>query len=642
MELVYAADTVTPIGSPLMKSTNSMKQQQSLTHESVSSFNKQRLLEEVNAIDEQIKAFEDADTDYGQSPDVDSLAESPNGDIFDWAVQEFSKRASTSPSIGLPSPSTSSDASPATPVAELPAPSSNDTPATPSIDAVSLMNETYWKQKLWDLEERVSTCEFEKRNFQAANEALMLEVSQARKIKDYLDEDYKQLLEAFGDLDREKEKLKRQVHLIMKKDEVRSFLSQEHLFKKHCSNGTVKVRSVYLSNDLKRLVWKAPNGAAKAHQHIAIANIRQLQEGRQSQIFKKIDGTKSVVADLSFSIVTDQRTLDLEAETPALKDVFLRSLNALVNDSLGDLSAERSLSGLSRSDSMNEKSLVSSIVKDSIELTREISNLKTENTQFRAEIITLSNEKKLAAEFFEAERTRLKALNKVLEDQLLTLQRQIRSSTTSNGDEIQRLTEELAAEKEAHFKTVESFKKEMIRKESAVNTTRLAHRALVNKFSHLQLAKDTLMAELQAEKTKGLKALQEIEAQREQDAQAREVLQMQIEELNQTISDMASQHEREKQEWLSSHEDLSNMETAFAQMVNKQVKEIEEKEVTILNLHEEIKTLKLLAQQQAATASSETAYSFQRTLQDVRLENSKLLNRVKSLEKELRGRAAAP
>jgi hypothetical protein len=76
--------------------------------------------------------------------------------------------------------------------------------------------------------------------------------------------------------------------------------------------GQPKHKHVFLFENGKRLCWKEP-GSGKAKSYILIKDIQRITNGRETKKFKRFPAQTELQVQLSFSICTNKRTLDLEA-----------------------------------------------------------------------------------------------------------------------------------------------------------------------------------------------------------------------------------------------------------------------------------------------------------------------------------------
>ena len=99
--------------------------------------------------------------------------------------------------------------------------------------------------------------------------------------------------------------------------EYRPLLSGD-IFIKYASNTTFGVvasaqpRFVWLSEDRSRICWRAVAATAAAPSHIEVADILEVREGRNTAAFERFPKGEEFGA-VSFSVITERRTLDLEA-----------------------------------------------------------------------------------------------------------------------------------------------------------------------------------------------------------------------------------------------------------------------------------------------------------------------------------------
>ena len=115
------------------------------------------------------------------------------------------------------------------------------------------------------------------------------------------------------------------------KEYIKAFkeLSLGTTFLKYGSMGQPKNRHVFLFENGKRLCWKDPGGN-KAKSYITIKDIIEITDGRDTKKFKRFKATSEMQMQLSFSIHTKKRTLDLESANAQEKNDFLLYLHVIM------------------------------------------------------------------------------------------------------------------------------------------------------------------------------------------------------------------------------------------------------------------------------------------------------------------------
>lgn len=108
--------------------------------------------------------------------------------------------------------------------------------------------------------------------------------------------------------------MRNQIKQQMTQEYIKAFkeLSLGTTFLKYGALGQPKQRHVFLFENGKRLCWKDPGGN-KAKSFIMIKDIQKITNGRETKKFKRFHASSDLQIQLSFSIHTNKRTLDLEA-----------------------------------------------------------------------------------------------------------------------------------------------------------------------------------------------------------------------------------------------------------------------------------------------------------------------------------------
>ena len=103
-------------------------------------------------------------------------------------------------------------------------------------------------------------------------------------------------------------------------------------FLKYGALGPPKQRHVFLQENGKRLGWKDPGATStKKSRVIILREITAIIDGRETKKFKRYKaGSTRHQEELSFSIVTKKRTLDLEAAHLEDKVQFMSNLQIIM------------------------------------------------------------------------------------------------------------------------------------------------------------------------------------------------------------------------------------------------------------------------------------------------------------------------
>ena len=131
------------------------------------------------------------------------------------------------------------------------------------------------------------------------------------------------------DTDFEEEEEKSEMSLLS----ATSYLSSENIsFVKHGRRGRPKPRAFWLDDtdsDSWYIRWceLGQRRTRKSKRCVCIDDIVDIQNGRRTDVFSRSKGGNS---DSSFSIITKERTVDLEAETKVLRDRWTRALRVVL------------------------------------------------------------------------------------------------------------------------------------------------------------------------------------------------------------------------------------------------------------------------------------------------------------------------
>eukprot|EP00698_Gefionella_okellyi_P000734 TRINITY_DN10667_c0_g1_i1.p1 TRINITY_DN10667_c0_g1~~TRINITY_DN10667_c0_g1_i1.p1 ORF type:complete len:415 (-),score=90.24 TRINITY_DN10667_c0_g1_i1:108-1352(-) len=107
------------------------------------------------------------------------------------------------------------------------------------------------------------------------------------------------------------------------------------VMRKHGRKGRPHSRFMYLSHDLMHLSWsrtrRLPLEGQPADRRIRIADVRDVLDGQQTEVFRRT-GRRSM-SDRCFSIVTTQRTVDLEAPDAQTRELWSSTMRAILRAS---------------------------------------------------------------------------------------------------------------------------------------------------------------------------------------------------------------------------------------------------------------------------------------------------------------------
>eukprot|EP00347_Sterkiella_histriomuscorum_P011376 403372690 len=166
-------------------------------------------------------------------------------------------------------------------------------------------------------------------DIQRAMEEMNNNVQQKIKLKMQLQDQQ----ERDKSIEQQKRTLERQQ---MTQEYIKAFkeLSLGTTFLKYGAMGQPKNRHVFLFENGKRLCWKDPGGN-KSKSYILIKDITKITLGRETKKFKRFKGSTDLQIQLSLSIHTSKRSLDLEAANLEEMHQFLTNLQTvmtLIND----------------------------------------------------------------------------------------------------------------------------------------------------------------------------------------------------------------------------------------------------------------------------------------------------------------------
>jgi len=113
---------------------------------------------------------------------------------------------------------------------------------------------------------------------------------------------------------------------------VKNFLLAGQLLSKHSNTANPKPKHVYVTPDLKWLVWKNPGKAPEPDSQMKVFKIRTIERGRCTPQLqrKKFGGKFNAKEECAFAILGRDRTLDLETPTEAEREKWINYLNQLL------------------------------------------------------------------------------------------------------------------------------------------------------------------------------------------------------------------------------------------------------------------------------------------------------------------------
>jgi len=112
----------------------------------------------------------------------------------------------------------------------------------------------------------------------------------------------------------------------------KNFLLAGQLITKHSLKANPRVRHVYVTPDLKWLVWKDPRKPVDPKQQMKTFKIRSIETGRYTDQLKrkKTFGGYYAKEECAFAVCGRERSVDLEANTEGERDQWVTALRHLV------------------------------------------------------------------------------------------------------------------------------------------------------------------------------------------------------------------------------------------------------------------------------------------------------------------------
>jgi len=117
-------------------------------------------------------------------------------------------------------------------------------------------------------------------------------------------------------------------------EEVKNMLIAGSLMNKHAKYGSSNVRHIFVTPDLKYLVWKDPKDKeAEEGQRLKIFKIKSVERGRCTPALqkKKPFGGFVFKEECCFAVMASDRTVDLETATESERDRWVLGLQTLVS-----------------------------------------------------------------------------------------------------------------------------------------------------------------------------------------------------------------------------------------------------------------------------------------------------------------------
>jgi hypothetical protein len=114
-------------------------------------------------------------------------------------------------------------------------------------------------------------------------------------------------------------------------ESVRNLLTAGAMLLKHSNTANPRTRHVYVTPDLKFLVWKDPKKALHPDNKMKVFRIRSVEPGRCTpQLERKSFGKFLAKEECAFAILGRDRTVDLEATSEQERDKWIHALEQLV------------------------------------------------------------------------------------------------------------------------------------------------------------------------------------------------------------------------------------------------------------------------------------------------------------------------
>jgi hypothetical protein len=112
---------------------------------------------------------------------------------------------------------------------------------------------------------------------------------------------------------------------------VRNFLTAGTMVQKHSMTAAPRPRHLFVSQDLKWLIWKDPHQKIQDGQRMKVFKIKSLEKGRCTpQLQRKRFGKFLANEDCCWTIQGRQRTVDVEAKSPQERDKWIDALENIM------------------------------------------------------------------------------------------------------------------------------------------------------------------------------------------------------------------------------------------------------------------------------------------------------------------------
>lgn len=146
-------------------------------------------------------------------------------------------------------------------------------------------------------------------------------------LRDKERKEFRSARDIFGDSDR-----KQTGPLAELPQAVRNMLLAGSLFIKHSNTAAPRPRHIYVSDDLKFLVWKDPKKPVDPKHKMKVFKIRSIERGRCTPQLqrKKVIGGYYAKEECAFAILGRERSVDLEASSEAEREKWIEAILQLV------------------------------------------------------------------------------------------------------------------------------------------------------------------------------------------------------------------------------------------------------------------------------------------------------------------------
>ncbi|KAL0221349.1 hypothetical protein RCL1_001203 [Eukaryota sp. TZLM3-RCL] len=127
---------------------------------------------------------------------------------------------------------------------------------------------------------------------------------------------------------RQRECRKKERELKEHETKLRSKLIEGAVFLKHGKKGKPHYRFVWVSSDFSKILWRDPS-KTKVRDEMDVSQVTDVLIGQLTDVFKRRSGHAGR-ENLSFSIISGERTLDLEASSEEERDLWVDAFKYLV------------------------------------------------------------------------------------------------------------------------------------------------------------------------------------------------------------------------------------------------------------------------------------------------------------------------